>query len=75
MPRRPFAAAFVEPPQWKVRRASGKTLETISRSSTRAAQALPFSSFFLLVLLRGWSQPFAFRLSSVAPRGIVSELH
>ena len=32
------------------------------------------AAFFLLVLLRGWSQPFAFRLGSVAPRGVVSRV-
>lgn len=29
---------------------------------------------FLLVLLQGWSQPFAFRLGSVAPRGVVARV-
>ena len=70
--RRIRRASSMEGPQsfW------GRLLETISRSEVLVRLGLCLlAAFFLLVLLRGWSQPFAFRLGSVAPRGVVSELH
>ncbi|MDA9718731.1 hypothetical protein N9U65_04600, partial [Planctomycetaceae bacterium] len=53
----------------------GRLLETISRSEVLVRLGLCLlAAFFLLVLLRGWSQPFAFRLGSVAPRGVVARV-
>ena len=51
----------------------GRLLETISFRSTRWLGLCLLAAFFF-ALLRGWSQPFAFRLGSVAPRGVVSRV-
>ena len=69
--RRIRRASSMEGPQsfW------GRLLETISRSEVLVRLGLCLlAAFCLLVLLRGWSQPFAFRLGSVAPRGVVSRV-
>ena len=68
--RRIRRASSMEGPQsfW------GRLLETISRSEVLVRLGLCLlAAFFLLVLLRGWSQPFAFRLGSVAPRAADEE--
>ena len=69
--RRIRRASSMEGPQsfW------GRLLETISRSEVLVRLGLCLlAAFFLLILLRGWSQPFAFRLGSVAPRGVVARV-
>ena len=69
--RRIRRASSMEGPQsfW------GRLLETISRSEVLVRLGLCLlAAFFLLVLLQGWSQPFAFRLGSVAPRGVVARV-
>ena len=67
--RRIRRASSVEGPQgfW-----SG-LLETISRSEVLVRLGLCLiAAVVLLILLRGWSEPFSFRLGSVAPRGVVA---
>ena len=69
--RRIRRASSMEGPQsfW------GRLLETISRSEVLVRLGLCLlAAFFLLILLRGWSQPFAFRIGSVAPRGVVARV-
>ena len=69
--RRIRRASSMEGPQsfW------GRLLETISRSEVLVRLGLCLlAALFLLILLRGWSQPFAFRLGSVAPRGVVARV-
>ncbi len=69
--RRIRRASSMEGPQsfW------GRLLETISRSEVLVRLGLCLlAAVFLLILLRGWSQPFAFRLGSVAPRGVVARV-
>ena len=69
--RRIRRASSMEGPQsfW------GRLLETISRSEVLVRLGLCLlAAIFLLILLRGWSQPFAFRLGSVAPRGVVARV-
>ncbi|NBP86993.1 MAG: HDIG domain-containing protein [Planctomycetia bacterium] len=69
--RRIRRASSMEGPQgfW------GHLLETISRSEVLVRLGLCLlAGLTLLILLHGWSQPFAFRLGTVAPRGVVSRL-
>jgi len=50
-------------------------LETISRSEVLVRLGLCLiAAIVLLILLQGWSEPFAFRLGSVAPRGVVARV-
>ena len=67
--RRIRRASSVEGPQgfW------GGLLETISRSEVLVRLGLCLiAAVVLLILLQGWSEPFSFRLGSVAPRGVVA---
>jgi putative nucleotidyltransferase with HDIG domain len=69
--RRIRRASSMEGPQgfW------GHLLETISRSEVLVRLGLCLlAGLTLLMLLHGWSQPFAFRLGTVAPRGVVSRV-
>lgn len=69
--RRIRRASSMEGPQgfW------GHLLETISRSEVLVRLGLCLlAGVTLLILLHGWSQPFAFRLGMVAPRGVVSRV-
>ena len=69
--RRIRRASSMEGPQgfW------GHLLETISRSEVLVRLGLCLlAGLTLLILLHGWSQPFAFRLGTVAPRGVVSRV-
>ncbi len=53
----------------------GNLLETISRSEVLVRLGLCLlAGLVLLILLHGWSQPFAFRVGGVAPRGVVSRV-
>ena len=69
--RRIRRASSMEGPQgfW------GGLLETISRSEVLVRLGICLlAAVVLLILLQGWSEPFAFRLGSVAPRGIVARV-
>ncbi len=69
--RRTRRASSVEGPQgfW-----SG-LLETISRSEVLVRLGLCLiAAVVLLILLQGWAEPFAFRLGSVVPRGVVARV-
>jgi len=69
--RRIRRASSVEGPQgfW------GGLLETISRSEVLARLGLCLiAAVVLLILLQGWSEPFAFRLGAVAPRGVAARV-